>query len=89
MSEAQRCANVMRRYGLGYDRTSIERGCYEATSRELERQEARIAELEQQLEAANKRKAKDAVLLSGFIDALEVWQLIETAPVEHIPIVVP
>lgn len=32
---------------------------------------SRIAELEAQLEAATKRKAKDVALLSGFVDALE------------------
>lgn len=31
----------------------------------------RIAELEAQLEAATKRRAKDTALLSGFVDALE------------------
>lgn len=43
MSEAQRCASVMRRYGLNYDQYSIEAGCYESTARELERQESTIA----------------------------------------------
>lgn len=34
-------------------------------------QSTRIAELEAQLEAATKRRAKDTALLSGFVDALE------------------
>lgn len=54
MSEAQRCANVMRRYGLKHDQNTVEAGCYEATCRELERQELRITELEQQLAESRK-----------------------------------
>ena len=48
MSEAQRCANVMRQYGLKHPPDSIQRGCFAAACSELER----ITALEQQLAAA-------------------------------------
>lgn len=58
MSEAQSCANVMRRYGLKYPPDSIQRGCFEATCRELERQELRIAALEQEITQLKARGEK-------------------------------
>lgn len=54
MSEAQRCANVIRRYSMAHRYGTIRRGCYDATIKELERQELRITELEQQLAESRK-----------------------------------
>ena len=49
MSEAQRCASVMRRYSMGHAPDTIQRGCYDATVKELERQEQKIATQAQEI----------------------------------------
>ena len=48
MSKAQSCANVMRRYKLAYAGDKVKQGCFDATIKELERQELRIATLERE-----------------------------------------
>lgn len=45
MSKAQRCESVMRRYRDSYDVGGVQRGCFDATIHELERQEQEILEL--------------------------------------------
>lgn len=71
MSEAQRCANVMRRYGMMHQHGTIKRGCFDATVKEIERQELRIAELSQQLEDAK----KDVERKEHTLEQLRQWSL--------------
>lgn len=78
MSEAQRCANVMRRYGLKHDQNTVEAGCYEATCRELERQEFVIATQDaliaaQTQEMVNTRKAERERVAKRFDAAADAY----------------